>query len=118
MQTQELNKIAVLNTGFLGLLESGKEIDCRVMDVSLEDIQATVLYFGGEIELTAHNYGTWIANEFFMFVRIQRGNSKIVLIHKFKNKIAYACQKEAFSFLSMWPSGTQFTIVDNAYFVA
>jgi hypothetical protein len=116
MQTQELNKIAVLNTGFLGLLESGKEIDCRVMDVSLEDIQATVLYFGGEIELAKHDY-VHDKESYSMILRVQKGESKITLVHSFKNRVSYACQMESFGFLTMWQAGTQLTIADNIYLI-
>lgn len=116
METKELNQIAVLNTGFLGLLESGKEIDCRVMDVSLEDIQATVLYFGGEIELAKHDY-VHERQSYSMILRVQKGESKITLVYSFKNRVSYACQMESFGFLTMWHPGAQLTIADNSYLI-
>lgn len=110
-----VQQIAVLNTGFLGLLESGMEVDCRVTDVTLEDIQAAVFYFGGEITLDRLD----ITEEGFriMTVLIERNKSKITLVHTFKNKVAYACQKEAFGSLTIWAAGSEFTIIDDLYLV-
>lgn len=109
------NQIAVLNTGFLGLLESGMEVDCRVNNVSLEDIQASVFYFGGEIELSRFNVTD--SGIFFMTCTIKRGKSVVTLIHNLRNKVAYACQFESFGHLTVWPEGTEFTIIDDIYLV-
>jgi hypothetical protein len=110
-----VKEIAVLNTGFLGLLESGMEVDCRINNASIQDFQASIFYFGGEVEMPKE-----FCNDmqiYFMTLTITKGKSKITLVHNFNNRVSYACQKETFSFLSQWRPGTELTLVDNSYLV-
>jgi hypothetical protein len=111
-----VKEIAILNTGILSLLESGQEVDCRINNASLEDIQASIHYFGGRVEMPKE-FSEGDIQLYFMTLEIERGKSKITLVHTFKNRVAYACQKESFTHYSVWEPGTSLTIVDNSYLV-